>query len=66
MQHVSGPELDRVAVTDEARTPVDDHIELLLLLALPELVVRHDQQLSVVGFEGVDAEETRLRGRQVL
>ena len=53
---VAWSELDGLAVADEARAALDDEVQLLLLLALAELVVRHDQQLALMRLERVDAE----------
>src|SRR5207244_10924171 len=55
-EDLAGRELDLFAIARELRPPFDDEIELFLLLALAELVVRNDQQLSFVRLKGVDAE----------
>src|SRR5437879_5844726 len=55
-EDVAGRELDLLAVAHELRAALDDEIELLLLLALAELVVRDDQQLAFVRLESVHAE----------
>src|ERR1051326_1029926 len=55
-QHLPWPELHLFSVTSEPGPPLDDEVELLLPLALAELVVRNDQQLALVRLEGVDPE----------
>jgi hypothetical protein len=56
VEQLAGSELDGLTIAEEARAALDDEIQLLLLLALAELVVRHDEQLALVQVECVSAE----------
>jgi GNAT superfamily N-acetyltransferase len=55
-EDLTRPELDLLTVAGELCATLDDEVELLLLLTLPDLVVRDDQELALVRLEGVDPE----------